>query len=111
MSKLFSACTGYETSEQELGQAGERIFNLLRAIDIRNHGRSRRIDELTAQSLTHPAFTDGVVLDLDKFGRLLDAYYKLRGWNPANGWPTRARLEVLGLGEVADGLEATGRLG
>lgn len=111
MSKLFSACTGHETSEQELGRAGERIFNLLRAIDIRNHARDRHIDELTAQSLTHPAFTDGVVLDLSRFASLLDAYYKLRGWNPENGWPTRARLGALDLEEIANGLEAIGRLG
>jgi aldehyde:ferredoxin oxidoreductase len=41
----------------------------------------------------------------------LDCYYELRGWNPENGWPTRARLEALGLGDVADGLAEVGRLG
>ena len=106
MSKLFSACTGHETSERELDRAGARIFNLLRAIDIRNHGRHRRIDELVAKSLTHPAFTDGVILDLDRFAGVLDTYYELRGWDPANGWPTRPKLEELGLAEVADALES-----
>ena len=110
-SKLFSACTGYETSEGELSLAGERILNLLRGIDIRNHNRSRVIDEATAESLTHPAFMDGVVLDLDRFADMLDTYYNLRGWNPANGWPTRAKLEELGLGGVADALDVAGRIG
>ena len=105
-SKLFSACTGHETSEKELDRAGARIFNLLRAIDIRNHGRHRRIDELVAESLTHPAFTDGVILDLEKFAGVLDTYYDLRGWDRATGWPTRAKLEELGLAEVADTLES-----
>jgi hypothetical protein len=111
MSRLFSACTGCETSEGELDRGGERIFNLLRVIDIRNHGRSRRVDEATARSMAHPAFTDGVMLDLERFGDVLDAYYALRGWNPANGWPTRARLEALDLADVAQGLAAAGRLG
>ncbi len=111
MAKLYSACTGYETSEQELDRGGERVFNLLRAIDIRNHGRSRETDEAVAKSLTFPAFTDQVVLDLEKFRPMLDKYYELRGWNPANGWPTRAKLEDLDLGDIADGLQAVGKLG
>ncbi len=111
MSKLFSACTGCETSERELDLGGERVFNLLRAIDIRNHGRSREVDWQVAQSLTFPAFTDGVVLDLEQFAPMLDTYYRLRGWDPATGYPTRAKLEALELGEVADELEALGKLG
>ena len=111
MAKLYSACTGHETSEQELDRGGERVFNLLRAIDIRNHDRSRETDEAVAKSLTFPAFTDGVVLDLEKFRPMLDRYYELRGWNPANGWPTRAKLEALDLGDIANGLQAVGKLG
>jgi len=111
LSKLFSLATGYETSEEELDRSGERIFNLLRAIDVRNYGRDRDIDFYTAETLTHPAYTDGVVLDLDRFAPMLDKYYELRGWNPGNGWPTRGKLEELGLQEVADQLETLGKLG
>jgi aldehyde:ferredoxin oxidoreductase len=111
MSRLYAACTGDSVSEDELDVAGERVFNLLRAIDVRDHGRSRDVDWSTAQSLTHPAFTDGVELDLERFGPMLDRYYALRGWNLENGWPTRERLEALGMHDVADGLEAANRLG
>ena len=111
MSGLYSAVTGCEIGEEELARAGERIFNLLRAIDIRNHGRSREIDVATVHSLTHPAFTDGVVLDLERFWPMLDTYYELRGWNPANGRPTRARLEELELGDVAEEMDRIGKLG
>ena len=110
MSKLFSLATGVETSEKELDKAGERIWNLLRAIDIRNHDRNRAVDEYTIDHLSYPDL-EGVALDRARFLKVLDKYYELRGWNPANGWPTRARLEELGLREVADGLEAVGRLG
>jgi aldehyde:ferredoxin oxidoreductase len=61
--------------------------------------------------MTYPAVNDGVALDLERFSGVLDRYYELRGWNPANGWPTRPRLEALGLGDVADELAHIGKLG
>ena len=109
--RLFSASTGFEMDAQDMRRAGERVFSLLRAIDVRNHGRDRSVDWRAAETLTQPAFSDGVVLDLDRFAPMLDRYYELRGWNPANGWPTRARLKALELGDVADELAALGRLG
>ena len=111
MSKLFSAVTGHETSERELDQSADRVFNLLRAIDIRNSGRSRSDDDAVAASMTFPSFVDGVALDLEQFMPMMDRYYEMRGWNPANGWPTRAKLEELGLDDIADELEALGKLG
>ena len=106
MSKLLSACTGYDVSEQELDLAGERIWNQLRAIDVRNHGRNREIDESTIDGFMYPAKDDGVMLDRERFLPLLSKYYELSGWDTATGWPTRAKLEELGMGDVADGLES-----
>jgi aldehyde:ferredoxin oxidoreductase len=94
-----------------LDKAGERIFNLLRAIDIRNYDRGRKIDEQTIDGFMYPGKDDGVMLDRDKFLKLLDKYYEIRGWNERNGWPTRVKLEELGLKEVADELETIGKLG
>jgi aldehyde:ferredoxin oxidoreductase len=111
LAKLFSACTGVETSEAELDVAGDRIWNVLRAIDVRNHGRDRAVDLSTLDGFAYPGKDDGVMIDRARFGELLDTYYRLRGWNSANGWPTRERLEQLGLADVADGLAAVGRLG
>jgi len=105
MSKLFSACTGYDMSEEELGRAGERIWNQLRAIDVRNFGRNRNIDESTIHGFMYPGKDDGVMLDRAKFLTLLDKYYELSGWDPTNGCPTRAKLEQLGLSDIADELE------
>jgi aldehyde:ferredoxin oxidoreductase len=101
MAKLFSACTGYEMSEAELDRAGERIWTQLRALDVRNFGRNRAIDESTLDAFIYPGSADGVVLDRERFLPLLDAYYELSGWDLENGWPTRARLEALGLDDVA----------
>jgi len=109
MSKLFSACTGYDLTEKELDQSGERIWNLLRAIDVRNFGRNRAIDESTIDGFMYPGKDDGVMLDREKFLKLLDKYYELSGWS-LDGCPTRTRLEKLSLDDVAAGLERAGKL-
>jgi len=107
MSKLFSQCTGHDVSEKELDQAGERIWNQLRAIDVRNFGRSRAVDESTMDGFMYPGKDDGVVLDREQFRTLLDKYYELSGWDLATGCPTRVKLEELGMGDVADELESS----
>lgn len=52
----------------------------------------------------------GGPLDRGRFEALKDKYYKLAGWDVKTGWPTRARLEELGMKDVADGLAKAGRL-
>ena len=105
MSNLFSACTGYNMSEGELNQAGERIWNQLRAVDVRNFGRNRMIDESTLDGFMYPGKDDGVTPDREKLLVLLDKYYELSGWDTQSGVPARSKLVELGLGDVADTLE------
>jgi aldehyde:ferredoxin oxidoreductase len=50
-------------------------------------------------------------LDRDRFDEFKTRFYRLQGWDPATGYPTRATLESLGLGYVADELEEQGSLG
>jgi aldehyde:ferredoxin oxidoreductase len=50
-------------------------------------------------------------LDKDKFDEFKTRFYELQGWDTATGYPTRATLESLGLGYVADELEKNGKLG
>jgi aldehyde:ferredoxin oxidoreductase len=40
--------------------------------------------------------------------KMLDEYYELRGWD-ANGLPTKAKLEELGLGFVLEGRRTADR--
>lgn len=53
---------------------------------------------------------NGVALDEERFSKLMDEYYMLRGWDPKTGWPTREKLEELSLKDVADELEESGLL-
>lgn len=114
--RLFSLTTGRDMDVSEMLTIGERIRGgLERAIMIRE-GRRRGEDTLTDKWFNEPRENypspgaDGVfvpvtrTIDRDKFETLKDAYYNERGWDLTTGIPTRAKLEELGLKEVADEL-------
>ncbi len=113
-SRVLSAITGIDISVERLWEAGERIWNLRRAVMVLRENRRREDDTLShvwfeqavggAESLAGP-------LDRTLWEALKDRYYTLRGWDVKNGWPTRAKLEALGLKNVADKLQAAGKLG
>jgi len=100
-SKLFIPATGIEMSSKDLEKAGERIYNLERALHIRNYNRNRKVDETIEWVCELPEKTDGTKLDKDIFNKLIDTYYKFRGWNKTNAWPTKDKLKELGLEDVA----------
>ncbi len=53
----------------------------------------------------------GRTMDRDKFEDFKTRFYIREGWDTATGWPTRSTLEQMGLKNVADTLEAAGKLG
>ncbi len=59
------------------------------------------------------SYTDlmGRAMDKARFEEWKTIFYRLEGWDPRSGWPTRSGLEALGLRHVADALQAAGRLG
>ena len=50
-------------------------------------------------------------VDRQKFEEFKTLFYELEGWDPLTGYPTRSSLENLGLGYVADELDAQEKLG
>jgi aldehyde:ferredoxin oxidoreductase len=53
----------------------------------------------------------GRVIDRDKFEDFKTRFYTFEGYNPKNGYPTRATLEKMGMKRVADVMEKKGKLG
>lgn len=104
---LFVAATGLDMSPEEFDRCAERGFNLERVLQIRYFGRSRRDDESIIpymeqeENLANPFLGKKQSLDREKFLKLMDEYYELRGWDRATGWPTPSKLEELGLTDVA----------
>ena len=45
------------------------------------------------------------MISREELDYMLKEYYAERGWNPETGAPTRAKLEALGLGYIADQLK------
>ncbi len=111
--RQFNAVVGTEWTLEDMHKACERVINLERALRVRQ-GRTRAHDESVVPFFEQPApFPDEPGpqrLEADKFSDLLDRYYALRGWDKGTGWPTRAKLEELGLKGVADELANMGKL-
>jgi aldehyde:ferredoxin oxidoreductase len=116
-SQLFGAVTGLDLSEEAMDRVGERVWNLQRCIMIRE-GRSRQQDTLHDIYFRDVSETEGkstgLTLSADHtqavpreiFEKAKEEYYRLRGWDPQTGRPTRESLSSLGLGDVAAGLDS-----
>ncbi|MBA4379982.1 MAG: aldehyde ferredoxin oxidoreductase [Anaerolinea sp.] len=100
---LTNAATGSNRTSKDLLRAGERAWNLKRAINNRL-GLTRANDKLP-KALLKPLSEGGAAGYVPPLVEMLEAYYAVRGWDPGTGQPTRAKLESLGLGWAADDLD------
>ncbi len=98
--------TGWDIDLEELLKAGERRLNLLRAFNARE-GIGREADKLPKKlyKALKGGASDGIALQEADLEAAKDMYYQMAGWDAASGNPTRATLEKLALGWVADLLE------
>lgn len=128
-SQICSAVTGRDIDESRLYQIGERIFNLQRAILVKEGHRGREYDTIDEYNFTTPLKGDfgnpdcvvpgkdgelfsrkGTVLDRNEFEKLKSDFYLTRGWDVATGLQGRTKLEELNLGDVAAALGKEGLL-
>ncbi|MFO8010892.1 MAG: aldehyde ferredoxin oxidoreductase N-terminal domain-containing protein [Dehalococcoidia bacterium] len=125
---LLSAVTGGLISEEELNLTGERIFNLQRAIYLRDGHQGAADDRLPESWYTVPTRWDmanpemmvpgkgdrmvsrkGEVVDGEVFENMKTEYYRLRKWEESTGLPTRSVMEDLDLADVARWVETISR--
>lgn len=125
-SQVFSAITGKEVDEAGLHKIGERIFNLQRAILLRQGWGGRKGDRLLDYLHQKPLqegelffnleclapgkdgkviSRKGAIVDIKEFEKLKSEYYKLRGWDVDSGLQTSAKLKELQLEDIARDLE------
>jgi aldehyde:ferredoxin oxidoreductase len=103
MVELMQAVTGWEFSLEEMQRIGERRLNLMRAFNARE-GAGRERDTLPKRLFDEPlkgGASDGLFVTHEELAAALDDYYELAGWDRVTGNPTRAKLEELGLGWLA----------
>ena len=92
---LLSSVTGEPMDGRQLLALGERIWNMERLFNLRD-GYARKDDSLPprfSQETLPRGHSKNQVVDLEP---LLEEYYRLRAWD-ADGVPTKAKLEELGL--------------
>jgi aldehyde:ferredoxin oxidoreductase len=128
-SQLLSAVTGREIDEKELNHIAERIFTLYRAILLRESRKGREDDclpefffvereEFIADvfgmhnpELFLPASGDEVIsrkgkaVDKEKFEKMKDEYYELRGWDIKTGLLKKDTLKKLDLTDIIEPLK------
>jgi aldehyde:ferredoxin oxidoreductase len=118
-SKLLSAVTGIDFDEKALEHIGERIWNIQRAIMVRE-GRTPAEDTLhpsyfrkqddkreaqkAGQSVAIISADHTNPVPRQAFEEAKTEYYKIRGWDPHTGCPTHKTLSDLGLEDIADEL-------
>jgi len=125
--KLFSAVTGIHMDEKDLLRCGERIYNQQRAVLLREGWRAKEFDVPEEFNFRTPILTDrlnprlivpgpteepvsvrGNVLDREKFEKMREEYYELRGWDPETGLQKVETLRGLDLSDVAQALKESG---
>jgi aldehyde:ferredoxin oxidoreductase len=96
--EMVRAVTGWHLTADELERIGERVINVERLFNVREH--VRRTDDVLPWRVMHEPIPDGPSAGMycppDELGRMLDEYYAIRGWDP-DGVPTPERLTALGL--------------
>jgi aldehyde:ferredoxin oxidoreductase len=109
MAKLINVLTGWGIDRAGVLRIGERIVNIERAFNVRE-GLTRKDDTQPERFLKEPLKSGPSAGHVVNLKPMLDDYYRLRGWDLETGYPTRGKLEELGLSDVADELKRIGRL-
>jgi len=112
--RFFRAATGVETTMDEFFTVADRIYAMMRAFWVREHGAAwkRAMDQPPPRWFDEPLTKGpyrGATLDREKYDQLLQVYYDKRGWD-RRGIPTRTTLKKLGLDRVAQELQRYVRL-
>jgi aldehyde:ferredoxin oxidoreductase len=98
--ELINSACGYDWTIPQMLQAGERGWNLKRAINNRL-GLSRANDKLPKALLQPQADTEAGARFAPDLEAMLEAYYQASGWDSASGRPLECKLLELGLDWVA----------
>jgi aldehyde:ferredoxin oxidoreductase len=101
LNELYTLVSGIKATPIELQKAGERIYNLEKAYNVRE-GWTRKDDYPPPRVMKDPirdAAAQGSVVTKKEFRAMLDAYYKARGWD-RKGFITKDKLAELGLNEI-----------
>jgi len=107
--RLLSAASGQEVGEERLMWVGERIFNLEKCFNVL-HTKWTREDDMPPRRFVSQPLDGRVKIDPLAWGKMLDRYYELHGWDKKTGKPLRETFDRLRLHEVEKRLTEKGAL-
>ena len=96
---IYETVTGFETSLDQLRKRVDRVWTLLRMINIRE-GIDLRSEQPPEKWFGESGFQDYMTAELvtpDEMDLMIKDYYQEWGWDPDTGKPGRERLAELGL--------------
>lgn len=96
VSEIVNSALGWDWERQDLLDAGERIFQMKRLINLRL-GITPADDTLPKRLLAEPRPSGSAEGNLPDLSAMLPVYYRLRDWDPETGAPGQGRLEKLGI--------------
>jgi len=108
MVNSISYVTGMDIDEAEAMKIVHRIGSLVKSYNVRL-GLRRKDDSFPKKFFRETPAPPLKTLNHDNFNRMIDEYYKIRGWN-SEGIPTKERLDELDLDYVREDLERRGIL-
>ena len=104
---VIQAVTGWNIQGFELMKAGERMQTLARAFNVREG--LTEADDVLPPRMAEPIVStaiDGWRIEPEEFMRARSLYYGMMGWDEETGVPKEWKLHELGIGWVADLIEA-----
>lgn len=101
---MINASTGWDTDMDKLLKAGERIFQLQRALSCKLGITAK--DDVLPEFVMRPIPDSGQEGHVPNMEKMLPEYYALRDWDSATGKPSKKRLESLGMPEIAASIGA-----
>lgn len=101
---MINAYTDWDTDIDQLLKAGERIFQLQRALSCKLGITSK--DDVLPELIMRPIQEGGQEGHVPNMEKMLPEYYALRDWDSATGKPSKERLEGLGMSEIAASIGA-----
>jgi len=111
----FNTITGMNWTLADLFKVGDRIYALMKFFWLREFPDWDRTRDYPPKVWFDPSNADkegpiaGKVLEWDKYEKLLDSFYEIRGWDK-RGIPTKKTAVALGLAKEAAEVEKRAKL-
>ena len=107
MRDVVQALTGWNIETLELIKAGERVLTMANAFNVREGLTAD--DDVLPPRMAEPIDSEPIAgqrIDPDEFLEARSLYYGMMGWDEETGVPKGWKLHDLGIGWVADFIEA-----